>query len=324
MYSVFPLNRTAEQWLASSGQVLLTWSIFNPNGPTINCLGTRDTGARGEREVFYRWLHFLGGEDYCLGYLSPSEADSGSGFEEILRHAFALEPGRELKRFPLVTCIPYVVVPWINEAWLPALRDALASSRAMQEADWGREQYLREKYGNRLFDRAGEEIRAAYERARAGESELAETGRAFLDYTLDKHNHIASFREWTPGQYQSRGIQPGDVESWWSAVINEEYWPSAVGQLAQGWVGAIAQSDVEVKTTLEEVRDFFNHYQYPWWPETMTTEEVTRRMGLSGRSAVKAADEPIRPAGKSDDSAPSVRTRLSSAVRGLFGTRTRH
>ena len=60
-----------------SGRVLLNWSIFNPNGPTVNCLGFRETGAREELEVFFRSFHFLGGEDYCLGYVTAATREDG-------------------------------------------------------------------------------------------------------------------------------------------------------------------------------------------------------------------------------------------------------
>ena len=108
MYSIFPLYRSAEDWMHCSGSILLSWSIFYPNGPTINCLGFRETGAREELEVFFRWLHFLGGEDYCLGYVNPNESEFGEDFGEILWHAFASEAGESLRRFALVSCVPSV------------------------------------------------------------------------------------------------------------------------------------------------------------------------------------------------------------------------
>jgi hypothetical protein len=187
LYNVFPLHRSADDWLKCVGRVLVSWSIFNPNGPTIYCIGFRETGARGELEVFFRWLHFLGGEDYCLGYVNPNEPAFGEDLNEILRYAFTREAGDGLRRFALVTCVPSVVVPWVGESWIPGLRDALVKSRAIQEADWGRERYLLTKYGSQLFPRAGEETREGYEHIKADESYFDEVGQQMLNLTFLKH-----------------------------------------------------------------------------------------------------------------------------------------
>jgi hypothetical protein len=254
---------------------------LNANGPTINCIGIRETGARGELEVFFRWFHFLGGEDYCLGYANPREDEFRDDFNEIIRHAFVLEAGYGLRRFALVTGVPHVVVPWAEETWIPGLRDALVSSRAIQQADWGREQYLLAKYGSQLFPRAGEETREGYEHAKADGTNLNEAGQEMLDLLYRRHEHIPSFRDWQPGQYQSRGLVDGDIDTWWATVTNETFWPAAAVQVAQAWVGAIAQSNLEVKTPLEEVRDFFTEFSFPWWTDNMRTDDLRQSMGLS-------------------------------------------
>ena len=265
------------------GQVLMNWSIFNPNGPTISCLGLRETGAGEEVEVFYRWFHFLGGEDYCLGYVSRREEEFAEDLVDILNHAFALEVGEELRRFALATCIPSVVVPYVEEAWVPILKATLLGSRAIQEANWGRERYLLGKYGYHFFERAGEEAREAYENMLANESEASETGDQYSKLIHLKHQNIPSFRDWRPGQYQSRRLADGDMDAWWETVTGEDFWPVAVLQLAQAWVGATAQSRLEARTSLEEVRDFFLHFGSPLWPETVTTSGVSASMGLSAR-----------------------------------------
>ena len=56
-------------WLQNEGRVLMTWNIFNPNGPTLNCIGSITTEDENIETIFYRWLHFLKGESYILGYI---------------------------------------------------------------------------------------------------------------------------------------------------------------------------------------------------------------------------------------------------------------
>jgi hypothetical protein len=273
-----------------SGRILLSWSIFNPNGPTINCVGIRETGARKEIEVFFRWLHFLGGEDYCLGYVNPREQEFREELREVLHHAFSLEAGGGLRRFALVTCVPSVVVPYGPEAVVADMRDALVSSRAFREADWGRERYLLEKYDAELFRRAGEETREGYEAIKADPANSDEVGRKIVEATYLKHQHIETFRDWYPGQYQSRGLADGDLEAWWQTVTSEQFWPVAIAQLAQAWVGASTYSGLEVRTPFEEVRDFFAQVSYPLWSDAMATESFLA--SIKGDASAHGA-EPI-------------------------------
>lgn len=277
MYCVNDLFRDSADWLESSGQILLAWSIFNPNGPTISCLGLRDTDTRNELEVFYRWFHFLGGEDYCLGYVNSKDEDFEKELAMIIHRVFTLSVDDGLKSFPLLTCIPSVMATHADENWLPIIKSAVMSSQAIREADWGRDLYLIEKYGGDLFPRAGEEVREGYEQLKADHTALGEHGNEYLQMTWLKHQHIPSFTNWIPGQYESRPFDKEDFETWWATVTDETFWPSAFFQLAQAWVGAIGQvagGELEVKTPLEEVKDFFSHYSFPIWPESISTESI--------------------------------------------------
>jgi hypothetical protein len=279
-----------EDWLQTPGRILLSWSIFNPNGPTISCVGIRETGAREELEVFFRWFHFLGGEDYCLGYVNPREQEFRPDLKDVLQHAFLLEAGKGLRRFALVTCVPSVVVPYGPDAVVADVREAFLRSKAIREGDWGEERYFLTKYGAQLFRRAGEETREGYELAKADEAYHDEAGRKALELLYLRHQHIETFREWQPGQYQSRGLAPGDIEAWWDTVTSETFWPVAAAQLAQAWVGASTAANLEVRTPLEEVRDFFVHFSFPLWPETVTMESMRTAMGKATPSANGAQD----------------------------------
>jgi hypothetical protein len=277
MYSVFPLYRSATDWLHNPGHVWLSWSVFNPSGPTISCLGLRDTGSAGQAEVFYRWLHFLGGEDYCLGYVDTRGSDSRNQLHEILSHAFCLEARQVLRRFAMVSTIPSVVLVTAPDDWSAPLKELMSSARAIRTADWGRERYLLQKYGSHLFDRAGEETREGYETMRS--SELAETAenQQFLELLRIRHEHIESFSAWEPGQYTSRELQDGDIDAWWTTVTDADSLPPVAFQFAHAWVGAASQVSVECKTPLEEVRDFFLAYSHLWWPDNVTTAGILRR-----------------------------------------------
>lgn len=230
MYNVFPLRRSMDEWCADSGSVLATWHVFNPNGPTVNCVGLRETGAGDEREVFWRWMHFTGGEDYCLGYVDIGAEDWGRDLLEVLTHAFSLEAGAPLKRFPLVTCVPYAVTCLLDEAWQERFRQLIGNSAAVQAADWGRERHYLEKYGANLFDRAGEEYREACERL-SQDPEFANS--EYLELTRLRYQHQPTFANWTPGAYASRAMQPGDLEAWWETVTADDFLIPALGLMAK-------------------------------------------------------------------------------------------
>lgn len=266
MRSITFLQRSAVDWLQRPGRIWLSWSIFNPNGPTVSCLGLRESGDPEGVEVFYRWQHLLGGEDYRLGHVDLEAPDARERLAGIFTGAFRLRPGQGFRRFPMVTCIPSLVVSNVAEDWLPVLRGCLQHSAAIEAADWGRERYLFGQYGNRLFDRAGEELREAYENMRQAHEQASEPDPVAgqrLDQMYRLYQRVPTFAEWAPGRYASRRRQPGDFDAWWEAVTEPEFWPSAAAQLGQAWENVARQGSLTVRTPLAEVREFFAAYGLP-------------------------------------------------------------
>ena len=266
MYNIFKLHRTEDDWLQLTGQVLMTWSIFNPNGPTLKCLGTRETGANGEQEVFYRWMHFLGGGDYCLGYFNNREEDWGQDLGEIIWHAFSADASEIGDDAPLVNTVPSFVTSTFEDQWADFCRDQIFQAAAMREADWGREQYYLQKYGNALFDRAGEEIREAYEGLLVDPDHQSEESNQFLRMMYAQHEHIPSFMNWKPGRYQSRALAEDDIKLWWDTVTTVDFGGVSAIHWAAAWAGGAAQSGLESQTRFEDVRDFLTHFEHGLWP----------------------------------------------------------
>jgi hypothetical protein len=282
VYSVFKLRRSEAEWLEDRGEVLVTWHIFNPNGPTVSCVGLRETGADDEKEVFWRWMHFTGGEDYCLGYVNAEEDEWGRDLLAVLGHAFGLEAGGPLRRFPLVTCVPSAVTLSVSDEWAELLRALFAETTAVKGADWGCERYRLTKYGSRLFDRAGEEYREAYENLRSSPDPTVANSET-LEMMRLMHAHKPTFADWLPGQYVSRALQDGDVGDWWAMVTSDDYLVPALNQLACAWVGASHRTPGTremIRTGFEDVRDFMSHYRHPLWPEEWTTASIAKSMGL--------------------------------------------
>ena len=288
MYSIFKVRRTEDEWRRERGRVLFTWSIINPNGPTLSCIGIRNCGCAGQVEVFYRWLHFYGGESFVLGYLSENSEDFSEELLGVLRYAFKQETGRALQRFPLATCVPsFVTLPDGHDLQKiisdTGVRDLIAGSRAFKDADWGRELYYLRKYGSEFFNRAAEETRAALEQG-AQDSTLTEGGSQFLEMTRLLRGHLPAFNDWSPNPYESRAMSETDLSEWWMAVTQQEFRANCLTQLAYAWVGAIYQ----VRQTLQEpvesfdvVKGFLEFNQCYLWPEEWNSASLRERMGIA-------------------------------------------
>lgn len=278
MYTVFPLQRSEAEWLEDAGVVFFSWALFNPNGPTFSCLGLRETGARAEQEIFFRWMHFLGGEDYCLGYVDGADPDWDTQLKEALAHAFAQDVGDGFRRYPMMNVVPSFARSLMNDDWDREFRALLAGTAAFREANWGRERHLLQKYGSSLFSRAGEETREVYEQMLVDATD--ENTRPMLEFIRQRHERIDGWQQWTPNAYESRRMQDGDVDAWWSTVATDEFLMEASLACAQAWIGAPRQSGLEVKTTFDQVAAFLRHYRHEIWPAQLTSAWLEASLGF--------------------------------------------
>jgi hypothetical protein len=162
----------------------------------------------------------------------------------------------------------------------------IIGSPQFKEADWGREMYYLRKYGDDFFARAGEETRAALERA-AQDPSLDEEQRKFLEITRLLRVNAPGFQDWRPDQYTSRPLADDDVAIWWSTVTDPEFTAGGLTQIAKMWVGAIHQSNVEPVETFETLKEFLQSQQCDLWPEEWNTRFIQQRMGWSDMDSNK-------------------------------------
>ncbi|MEK0082977.1 hypothetical protein [Benzoatithermus flavus] len=294
-----PIRR--DEWLELSGQILATWAIFNPNGPTLSCLGWIDRG-NGTLQPFYRWLHFLDGKAWSLGTVSTREADWA---EQVLdRVRFAHDRlGAMLE--PVFTCVPSFVTLAGFEGIDIALRGALKEATAVREADWGRQIYYLRKFGDRLFDRAGEEIREAVEKIR-NDPAMSEAQRAEAVRLAElRYGRVRAFATSVAPSYVSAPFSDALFAEWWATVTAPDFVGAGLAQLAQAWVGAIYMvedtdllDEVQASgrfTPFEHVRDFLLRFGHGLWPASVSTATLRQELGLPpslrepGRHATAAA-----------------------------------
>ena len=160
------------------------------------------------------------------------------------------------------------------------LRSLFAGTHVLREGDWGRENYYVAKFGDRFFDRAAEETRAAIDAVEG--SELADHNREFVEHTHQARGHLPAFKDWRPNQFTSRGVASGDIETWWDTVTQGDFAAAGVARLAQMWAGASAMvSNLETRETFETIQDFFSHHQYDLWPSEWSTASLRESLGLS-------------------------------------------
>jgi len=284
MYSIYPLRRDGEQWSRHQGRVLFTWSIVNPNGPTLNCLGVRRCPESTQIQVFYRWFHFLGGRQFVLGYIDDQCEDLGWELMSILRPIFRKPNIGPWREYPLVTCVPnFVTPPTADDLLKPEyVLKLISSSPAFQDADWGRERYYLAKHQTNFFSRAAEETREAIERALL-DPDLSPEQREFIETTKAMRGQLPEFRTWQANQYTSRPLTEADAQHWWETITDQEFELTAAGQLAWAWVGSIHQASGThpVAEPFELVRDFMTRHGHPLWPETYTTQSIRKAMGIN-------------------------------------------
>lgn len=283
MFGIFKLHRSEKDWYRDEGKILFAWVILNPNGPTFSCIGIRYCGSPGQIEVFYRWMHFTGGESFVLGYVGEGP-NLASDLIAILRHAFCQQAGSVFSRFSLVTCVPSFVVLNDEEdsALIPSTEvlGLFLLSDHFRLADWGREFYYLQKYGSEFFDRAAEETREAVERLSL--EQLEKDQQEFLDHTKLKRANLSAFSDWKPDQYISRPMADQDPVQWWSTITAHQFQLQGLAQLGHAWVGAIFQTRQTLKAeeSFEMLSQFTEHHKMPLWPEEWTTNFISRRMGF--------------------------------------------
>ncbi len=284
MYSICKIERKVDQWNEFEGQVLFTWNIVNPNGPTIGCVGIRDCANEHEFEVFYRWLHFFGGETYILGYVNKDENRLVDELVEILKFSFLKGMHPAFTKFPMISAVPSSVTLADSYISTDFQKYLICKSSVFQGDDWGRQSYYLQKYGSDFFSRAAEETRSAVEEAKK-DTHLTKDSKDFLKYTEIARGELDGYANWQPDQYESRSLTAQDEDLWWKTITNENFIGNSLGQLAYAWVGSIFQYQAgdtsrAIVESFESVNKFFQDNNHVMWPDSWNTESLLKNMGL--------------------------------------------
>ena len=272
-------------WRWLEGRVFLAWGIFNPDGPTLNCVGIcRQRGIPGA-QVFHRSLHFTGSKTTILGKIRP-DADEWDETVRILQEAFAVtDGGAATNPTPLVTAIPTFVVSNLPDAWEGLQWELLAST--LGGLDWGAELDLVRRHGRDLFGRAGEELWREVHRLRAQDPDSMEA-----KFVASRCVAVADpvGPDVPPFSSAPRPSAPWDAELFdaWRGVVGHPDWVDhAIMETAHAWVGAIhlAHEGLVRWHPFEALQDFFAACGFPLFGDAeeeapMTSAWLARGIGV--------------------------------------------
>ena len=144
--------------------------------------------------------------------------------------------------------------------------------------------YLR-KYGSRLFDRAGEEIREAIQKMARQKPLGDERQRQFEQFIRIRYGSVPTFSDNSAVEYETKPFDPALFAEWWATISDPQFTAFGIGQLASAWVGAIHMNrelrpPLPVVVGFDDVREFLSRFQHPLWPDHLTTSTLRGSMGL--------------------------------------------
>lgn len=268
----------------STGQILASWFIANPNGPTAFAIGF--TEIENTRQLFYRWMHFTGGNTWLLNTLSD-EMDMWEGdFAQTLINSFLtannffVAHGGE-KVF--LNSIPNIVLTNDNPAVSKAFYELL--NIALVQCDWGKEIYYVEKYRNNFFARYEEQFRDIYEKNKNDPN----SSKEFLEYFWAQHSHRKGFQDWQPDRYKSSFLTDTMFNRWVELTTGSDFYPRAIYNFCQMWVGSFENAKhsgllekLGAKAeTLDDMLNFFEEYNLPLMPKKINSDYIRKEMGLA-------------------------------------------
>ncbi len=223
-----------EEWFGGEGRLFLFWGILTPNRPTLCCFGERI--VRGESQLFYRWLHMLGGVTYSFA----RQAQEPVTYNEIYDAATRITRYLSQRGLPtMFGMIPSFVVSSGADETIEDIAKRLIAADEPHTKDWGREVTYVETFGDDYYARAGCELRLVYEAEMAKPDRSPEMNRR-LETLWRHYGDMPAFRDAVMLRFLSSPLTPELFERWWDVVGSAGHSKAAVGQLAPMWRGAVS------------------------------------------------------------------------------------
>lgn len=246
-------------WFDGEGNIFLVWGILNPNGPTLYCLGNRETN--GKQRVFFRWLHMLGGRTTYA-----ANSTDKSNYQDIFDGAVAIQNDLISKySHGIFKTIPSFVIATGGDETIIDIAQNLITNGPISKEDWGKERSYLETFRTDFFARAGSEIRGVYDEEMAKLAAEGKEPTEFLQLTKARYGLIDAFENATFPEFESSELTPELLAEWSSMVFAPEIQNDAFSTLATMWNGAISMLSEEMKAEtvpFDRVIDFLDDYQF--------------------------------------------------------------
>ena len=253
------ITEVAEEWFDGQGRIFLAWGILNPNGPTLYCLGERRNGESSQ--IFFRWLHMLGGRTYFYGAQDAAQLT----YEGVFQGALAITEYLSANRLPTpFDTIPSFVIASGGDEGFQKIARRLILADAAATKDWGRELAYTKAFGDNFFDRAGCEIRSAYDESMKKKS-LSDSEKDYFKFVEIRYGNIPAFKNAIPPSFTSSTLTDKLFDEWWIAINTVAHCRSCLGQLFEMWRGALSMLTDEMSKTsvpLDQVTHFLSAYNF--------------------------------------------------------------
>jgi hypothetical protein len=230
-----------DDFMATTGTLLLSWSIFNPYGPTWSCIGLLPTEDPGTCLVFHRMMNPFG---VSGGVLATVDADWDNHIAGIIANMFATNEFATPDGDSIVMiggAAPSCIVCHLAQSDLESnLSDIIAQSPRMAELDIHQEIAMLKEFPCQPWDRASAEIRDALSHRR---------GDGLI--TVPKPEFVT--RE--------------AIAEWFDLTMNEDHTVSELVNFPGAWHGAIDNrgSAGETAFTFWQIDDFLRRFGYTWF-----------------------------------------------------------
>lgn len=232
-----------DDFLDRDGRILLSWSIFNPYGPTWSCLGLIPTEDPAVQYLFYRMLNPFAQESGIVGVAKGDDCRSGTALGEMVAMLFSRESVDVIGGGTIEVigggAPDLVQVLWDEPQFYQLARRAICSAPRLRELDLTRDVRELQEFRGRPWDRASAQMHAAAARIdKDGQASLPEREGWTKDATIDQ---------------------------WWEAVTNPEHWAAMLYNFPAAWHGAIDNVGSELSQrayTFWQLDDFLARYGY--------------------------------------------------------------
>jgi hypothetical protein len=241
------------------GEILVSWSIFNPWGPTWSCIGLLPLESPDVHGLFYRMLNPFSQVSGLVGLVRSADTESTDLVGDLIVELFSRDDivtsmGAEA---PLIgSAVPHLVLlPSVREDLYASIKAAFSRAPTLQALDLDAATRKLRQHAGDPWSRASHELN---------------------EFTFDESAMDAG-----QGPEVERHLPGGALDDWWMTVTSDEHMIPEIVNLPAAWHGAIDHAPMlgQSAFTFWQFDDFLA--RYGCWHFRELAKAVTRRDGAN-------------------------------------------